>query len=128
MLSDTLLRRALESASQSGAEYAEARAEDTLVEAINVRNGAVERLSTDRDTGWGIHALANGGWGFASSSSDTPGAIRDTAQRAVEIARASATRRKSRSDLSLMSTERGEYATGVERDPFSVPVAERLDL
>src|SRR5438105_6508190 len=99
MLSDTLtlLRLALESASRSGADYAEARAEDALVEAINIRNGTVERLSTDRDSGWGIHALANGGWGFASSSLDTPGAIRDTAQRAVDIARASAARRKSRS-------------------------------
>jgi TldD protein len=95
---------------------------------VHVRNGAVERLSTDRDSGWGIHALAGGGWGFASSSSESPAEVREVSRRAVEIARAGATRRKSRSDLSAMPTWQGEYASTIELDPFMVPVAERVEL
>jgi TldD protein len=128
MLSDTLLQAALDAAIQAGAEYAEARVEESLSERVHARNRGIERLSTDRDSGWGIHVLSSGGWGFASSSLTTHEAIDDTAQRAVEIARASAERRRSRSDLSLMAVEQGEYATPIERDPFSIPVAERVGL
>ncbi|MBF6613011.1 MAG: TldD/PmbA family protein [Chloroflexi bacterium] len=128
MLSDTLLQAALDAAMRSGAGYAEARAEETHSERVQARNGAIERLSTDRDAGWGIHVLADGGWGFAASASAADGAIRDTARQAVEIARASGTRRKSLSDLSLMPTWQGEYRTTSQRDPFSVPVSERVDL
>lgn len=128
MAYDAVLEAALDYAGRAGADYAEARSEETLIEAINVRNGAVERVSSDLDAGWGIHALAGGGWGFASSSSHTPEAVRDATKRAVELARASGQQRKSRSDLSLMSTKRGEYKTPLVRDPFDVPLAERIAL
>ena len=128
MLSDNLLQSALDEARRSGADYAEARAEDAHRESIHVRNGAVERLGTDQNNGWGIHVLAGGGWGFASSSDEAAPAIKDTAQRAVEIARASGTRRKSHSDLSAMTREQGEYKTPLERDPYTVPIAERAGL
>src|SRR5215218_6375356 len=97
---EAILTAALDEAMRAGAEYAEARSEDALTETIRARNGAVERLSSDRDAGWGIHALAGGGWGFASTSILTPQAVRDTARRAVEIARASGTQRRTKSDVS----------------------------
>jgi TldD protein len=128
MISAGNLQVALDEARKVGAEYAEARHHRTLVESVHVRNGAVERLSTDRDEGWGIHVLAGGGWGFASSSDETQDALLSTARRAVEIARASGGRRKTLSDLSVMATERGEYATRVGRDPFAVPLTERVGL
>jgi len=128
MLSDRFLEIALDTARNAGADYAEARAEDALSDRIHVRNGAVERLSTDRDSGWGIHVLSGGGWGFASSSSDKETEVRETARKAVEIARASGTRRHSQSDLAMMPTERGAYSTSLRQDPFAVPFAERVDL
>src|SRR5438132_218348 len=128
MLSDELLRAALDEAIAAGADYAEGRVESAIREGVHVRDGAVERLSTDRDSGWGVHALAGGGWGFASSSSGDLADVRDTARQGVAIARASGSRRKSRSDLSAMPTWAGEYVSTVERDPFSVPVEERVEL
>ena len=125
---DNILSAALDEAKRAGADYAEARSEDTLTDTISARNGAVERLSTDRDAGWGIHVLAGGGWGFASTSMLTPQAVRETALRAVEIARASGTLRAARSDLSLMPTETGEYYTTLALDPFEVPLQDRLAL
>lgn len=128
MLDDNLLLAALGEARRAGADYAEARLEETLTDTIRTRNGAVERLSTDHDAGWGIHTMAGGGWGFASTSLISPDAVRDTARLAVEIARAGAVRRKASSDLSIMPTENGHYSTPVLRDPFSVPWEERIDL
>src|SRR5438046_1725401 len=128
MLSDDLLQNALDEARRNGAEYAEARTEKAHRESIHVRNGTVERLGTDDDSGWGIHVLAGGGWGFGSSSAETRSAVRDTTARAVEIARTSGTRRKSKSDLSVMTTERGEYVTPHDRDPFAIPIEDRIGL
>src|SRR5436309_15904161 len=116
MSSDDLLRAALGEAIAAGADYAEGRVESALREGVHVRNGAVERLSTDRDAGWGIHVLAGGGWGFASSSSEAVADAGDVAHRAVEVARASGSRRKSRSDVSIMPTSEGEVASPIQRD------------
>ena len=94
MLSETLLQAAIDAARLAGADYAEARTESSLTERIWVRDASVERVVTDHDAGWGIHVLAGGGWGFASSSSSGGAAPRTVAERAVEIARASGTKRK----------------------------------
>jgi TldD protein len=128
MPNDSLLQSALDHARSAGADYAEARFEDAHREAVHVRNGAVERLVTDRDAGWGIHVLAGGGWGFASTSDEAGDSVRATVERAVSIARASGTRRHSKSDVSIMPTWQGEYVTPMQRDPFDVPLTERVDL
>jgi TldD protein len=128
MLYDDIVASALQMARQQGADYADARAEKSETEALHVRNGAVERLTSDRDSGWGIHVLAAGGWGFASTSAVTPEAIREIVGRAIEIAKASGRRGRSRSDLDQMPTEQGEYRTPMTRDPFTVPVTQRIDL
>src|SRR5206468_2477455 len=85
------------------------------------RNGAVERLNTDENAGWGVHAYAGGGWGFASISAADPESVKSTAARAVEIARASGTRHKTPTDLSIMPSEQGKYATQMGRDPVEGP-------
>lgn len=128
MLPDYLVQDALDLARREGAEYAEVRAESLLANRTHVRNNAVERLSTDRDSGWGIHALAGGGWGFASSSTEDGSNLATTVERAVDIARASGLLRRSTSDLSAMSTEMGTYSSPIQRDPFTVPVTERVSL
>lgn len=128
MIPEQAIDQALEEARRLGADYAEARAETDRNEGVHVRNGAVERIGSDADSGWGIHILAGGGWGFASTLAVEPGAIKETVQRAVEIARASGTRRKSQSDVALKPTWQGEYSTQVQRDPFDVPLQERVSL
>ncbi len=128
MIPEQAIDRALEEAKRLGVEYAEARAETDLSERVHARNGGVERLGSDTDSGWGIHVLSGGGWGFASTASLYATDIKDTVQRAVEIARASGTHRKSRSDVSLMPTWQGEYQTQLQQDPFEVPLAERVGL
>lgn len=125
---DDILQAAIDEAARTGAEYSEARGEDFLAERVSVRNGAVERLNTDRDSGWGIHAYAGGGWGFASSAGTDPATVKATAARAVEIARASGIRHKTAPDLTIMPSEQGKYRTALKRDPFEVPVAERVAL
>lgn len=128
MIPEETLHAAIQAALDGGADYAEARAEEATTQRIHARTGAAENLVNDRDSGWGIHVLAGGGWGFASTSRDTPEAATAVAARALEIARASGTRRKSLSDLSVLPTEQGSYSSPVERDPFSIPFNERVQM
>ncbi|MCJ7497108.1 MAG: TldD/PmbA family protein, partial [candidate division Zixibacteria bacterium] len=49
-------------------EYADIRQVRRQTESIQVKNGNVESISCDEDQGFGIRIIANGAWGFASSS------------------------------------------------------------
>lgn len=128
MIPEQAIEVALEEARRLGAEYAEARAETDQSERVHARNGEVERSSLDHDAGWGIHVLAGNGWGFASSSSTQRESITTVVENAVDLARASGTRRNSRSDISIMPTEQGEYSTALAQDPLTVPLNTRVDL
>lgn len=119
---------ALERARQAGARYAEARSERNVTEAVRVRNAAVDRISNDGDTGWGIHVLVEGGWGFASTSSVAPDDIAATAQLAVDIARAAARHRATRATTDDLPTGTGSYATALRTDPSTVPLEQRIAL
>lgn len=128
MIPEQAVDQALEEAIRLGGDYAEARGESGTSERVHARNRDVERLGLDTDSGWGVHVLAGGGWGFASTASVVAADVKETVQRAVEIARASGTRRKSRSDLSIMPTWQGKYETKLQQDPFEVPLRERVAL
>src|SRR5438067_9990351 len=128
MVSDELAQIILDAALRGGAEYAEVRIESGRVERAHVRNAAVEQLSAEANSGWGVHVLAGEGWGFTAASTDDPIGIEHIAKVAVDIARASAEYSHSKSDLSLMSREVGTYSSQVERDAFPIPTAERADL
>jgi len=128
MSHEDCLQAALAEAQRLGADYAEARAEDHRVESLTARDTAVERLTSDVDSGWGVRVAMNGAWGFASTADFGLEAARATAAEAVAIARASATQRRTPLDLSAMPADQGEYRTPVARDSLAVPLAERIDL
>jgi TldD protein len=128
MLYEDVLTAALDRARKAGAQYAEARSERNVTEAVRVRNNAVDRISDDHDTGWGIHVLCGGGWGFASSSSATLADAAETTALAVEIARASGRQRKSPAPAVDLPAAAGSYATALLQDPFAVPLEQRVSL
>jgi TldD protein len=125
---DDVLQEALRFALAAGADYAEARSETSTSERVSARNGGLERLTTDNDAGWGVHAYAGGGWGFAATPDSDSEAIRETAEEAVRIARASGAYRAAPADLSTVPVERGSYEAPTRTDPFSLPVQERVAL
>ena len=128
MIDESILHAALAAARRLGADYAEARAEDRLTETLRARDTAVEQLTQDRDSGWGVRVAVGGGWGFAATADGSPAAAESIAAQAVAIARAGAGRRHAPVDLSAMPSERGSYATPPHTDPFAVPLPERIDL
>jgi len=123
-----LASRCLDTARAVGASYADVRVLRQRTEEIVVKNGKVEGLLVDEQEGFGVRAIADGAWGFASSHRLDAAEADRMAALAVQIARASALVKRMEVELGPPVVSVGSYATPVKRDPFSVPVEEKIDL
>ena len=86
-----ILRKALEHASDLGANYADVRFSHLETESISVKNDSVLGVDCHVDWGIGVRVLYDGAWGFASNPDlDDPVRMFKTVQRAVDLAKASA--------------------------------------
>ena len=81
---------AVQAALDAGREYADARVMHRRYESMTARNGEVESVDQDADSGLGVRALVGSGWGFFAVPDLGDQAVRDAGARAAEIAAASA--------------------------------------
>jgi TldD protein len=126
-MSDTA-RRALDTATQLGAGYADVRVVRRRDQSANVKAGRVEGVSLGETEGFGVRVLVDGAWGFASSG-QLDGAEADrVAGLAVRIARASARHARHPVALSDRPPALGRYETPLDEDPFTVPVDQTVDM
>jgi TldD protein len=123
-----LIERALDRVTSLGAAYADVRVVRQQTQAIGVKNGAVEQVSLGEDGGFGVRALVDGAWGFASSYRLGAEEVDVVADEAVRIARASARVHRRPVRLGEAVRSRGAYRTPLEIDPFSVPLDEKIAL
>src|ERR671930_587950 len=106
-----LCAAAVDAATSAGAEYADAR---------------VDRMMDAESEGIGVRVLVKGAWGFACDRRLTAEGARQAAVRACTFARAAAGRH-SRA-LTPVEPARAAYESKVERDPFAVSLADKVDL
>ena len=123
-----LAERALNVAQVRGATYADVRIEERRIESLSVKNGAVETLITEEEQGFGVRAIADGAWGFASGSVVTGQEIDRIAAMAASIARASAIAKREDVRLGQPIVSRGSYRTPFEIDPFSISLEDKIAL
>lgn len=123
-----LAERALDAASAAGAEFADCRVVARSVESIVVKNGAVSTVATSDDEGIGVRVLAGGCWGYAATDELDAPHVEEAARRAVQIARASARVNTTPVRLAPQPALTGEYRTPIVRDPFTVPLGDKLQL
>ena len=123
-----LALRALDTARSRGADYADVRVLHQQAESVTVRLQNVEALSYDESTGFGVRVLVDGYWGFASSHQMTGEEADRVAAEAVRIARASRTAHGKAADIGPQSAIVDEYTTPVEKDPFAVPLDDKISL
>ena len=120
--------RALNRARDLGAGYADIRVARSENEGIVAKNGKVENLGASASYGFGVRVLKNGAWGFASSSEVTPKEVDRVVDLAVRIATASARLKIEDVVLSPVDGVQATYASPCKKDPFEVPLEEKLDL
>jgi TldD protein len=121
-----LAEAAVDAALGAGASYADARAVSLRRQYVITKNGNIEDLSDTDSEGIGVRVLVDGAWGFAGSGRLDEAAARDAALRAAEFARAAPGRHQT--NLAPVEAHTGTYRTPLERDPFSVPLTEKIDL
>ncbi len=122
------LHQALDAASAAHASYADVRIVVTAAESLSVRGPRVESLDSSEAIGFGVRVLAGGAWGFAASQSLEANEVEVVARRAVEVARASAAFTNRPVELVDEPVHRDSYTTPQRRDPFSVPIDDRVGL
>lgn len=120
--------RALDTAKASGASYADIRIVRSETEAITVKNGIVQGLTQDESFGFGVRVVADGAWGFASSSELTNAELDRVAALAVRIAKAGARANTQAVDLGPPEVHVDTYITPHEIDPFTVSLEDKVDL
>ena len=119
---------ALDTAISCGASYADIRIIDSKSQSIGVKNGEIETMNNDNSLGFGIRVIANGSWGFASSSNLTKNEIKRTATLAVKVAKASATLRKESVKLAFEPVHNDIWTSPYLINPFNVPLEDKVDL
>ncbi len=128
MLEDSRLPKAVEWAARR-ATYADARHVERESETVTVKDGQIEGVDRAADRGVGVRVIVDGAWGFAASdraSSDAE--LAALFGEAIHRAQASASVHPAPVALAAQAPQRGEYRTPIERDPFAVPVRERIAL
>ena len=119
---------ALNAAQVKGAGYADVRISQRVQQDLVVKNGQLAAVSDDASQGFGVRVLVDGAWGFAGSARLDREEVEEVVNRAVRIARASARVQSQRVDLGPPVTSRGRYTTPIQRDPFAVPLSEKVEL
>jgi TldD protein len=125
---EELTELALGAAVAAGAGYADARWVRQETESLTVTDDRVDDLEAEDSRGLGVRVLVDGHWGFAASAVLDPDRVRGLGRRAVEIARAAASLPGEPARLAPVEPAVASWATPVGRDPFAVPLAERVEL
>jgi TldD protein len=124
---DSAAREALASLQREGdVRYAEVRIVDERSEKLKVRDGRPEQVVTGESRGAGIRVLGARTWGFACTSDLSTAGVARAARSALAVARASSRAAPRVVAFPPRPASVGSYATRVTRDPFAVPVEDKL--
>jgi len=120
---------ALNTAKSLGATYADVRIGRYLNQAVSTREKRVQGIQSSESFGVGIRVITNGTWGFASTNVVTADGIKKATTQAVAIAKANSKFQKEPVKLAAVQGY-GEVSwnTPIKKNPFEVPVSEKVDL
>ena len=123
----TLAETALQAATDAGATWADVRIAQYRNQSISTREARVTSVSDRESTGVGVRVIAEGTWGFAASADVTPEEVVRVARLAVTRALANARLQREPVQLTPARSHRGTWRTPIRRDPFEVPLAEKIE-
>ena len=127
-MSYDLGRKAIDEASKLGASYVDVRINEILDENLSVRKGVPEEVNLMRSSGIGVRVIVSGAWGFAGSIDLKSEGVVETARKAVSVALASSKLKKRDVRLTTPKPRKGKYLTPLKKDPFDVPLEDKMDI
>jgi TldD protein len=93
---------------------------------VGTRNQRVERLDDSETEGIGVRVLVGGAWGFACDRRLSGEGVGAAATKACAFAEAAPGGH--RRDLAPVEPAQGVFRTQVEKDPFEVSLADKIEL
>ena len=123
-----LAELALDTAKSRGASYADIRICRYRNQYIFGRDKRIETTADTEDMGFGIRAIVNGAWGFASSYRLEKEEIQRIAALAVDVAKASSRLLKQPVDLVPEPAYQDHWQSPIEKNPFKIPMEKKIDL
>src|SRR5438552_5324238 len=108
-------------------EYGDVRVVNRRHEGVHVENGVPSQVIDEETEGMAVRALVGGQWGFAATARVDAAGVEAAVTRAVAQARA-ARGLGTPARLAPVEPVRTRYETPLARDPFGVPVDEKLAL
>ncbi|WP_367127572.1 TldD/PmbA family protein [Saccharothrix sp. HUAS TT1] len=124
---DQLAEAALDGARRLGARHASFRFDRVRTGQLALFDGSVRSAHDSAITGLSVEVWCDGAWGFAASGDPTTRSARDTAGRAVDVARSCSALGPADEPVPEPVHD-GDWSSGCRIDPFSVPEAERAGL
>jgi TldD protein len=118
-----LLQSLMDSAARR-AEYADARFVRMRTEKLSTRNGTLDQLDSHESEGIGVRVRVGGAWGFAAARGGDRRDAEDALERALAVAAAQPS--AGGAALAPEPPALGVWESAVERDPFSVPLEDKL--
>ncbi|MBE7171251.1 MAG: TldD/PmbA family protein [Williamsia sp.] len=120
---------ALNAAKAKGATYTDVRIGRYLNQFVATRENRVQGVANTESFGVGIRVIANGCWGFAASNNVTKENMAKIAEKAVAVAKANS---KLGAPPVQLAPQKGfgevSWKTPIEKNPFEVPVKDKVDL
>lgn len=88
----------------------------------------VPNVADQESFGFGVRVIVDGAWGFAASPIVTPEEIARITEEAVTVAKANASIKASPVQLAPTKAYKDRWTSPFERNPFDVPIEEKLQL
>lgn len=110
-----------------GATYAEIRSQKNSNTIINIRDGDVETVNLAREAGAGIRVLANGAWGFSTTSSLKREELKKSAKSAFKMAKAAGKSVREPAELAPIKAVEDSVKVGVKVDPREIDISTKID-
>ncbi|MDY6928514.1 MAG: TldD/PmbA family protein [Pseudomonadota bacterium] len=120
---------ALNAAKAKGATYADVRIGRYLNQFLTTREANVDNIVNRESAGIGVRVIANGTWGFASTSNMTPDSIAKAAEQAVAVAMANSKFQDTPVVLApVKGTGEVSWQTPIKKNAMEVPIQEKVEL
>jgi TldD protein len=120
------LKNAMQLARELGADFADIRVKDIRSEGLRMEDGVLTSASNMRSLGYGVRVYAKGAMGFAAAND--LGELEKTVHAAYDIALASQALLNEPAQLDEKKPAQATYKTPMVTDPFSVDLAQKLEL
>lgn len=109
-------------------DFGDIRIVEKKEQGLGVKNGRVAAADVSHSLGFGVRALVNGAWGFASSNELTPREVERVTGLAIEIAKASSLLKSKAVRLAPEPAYQDRWVSPFLIDPFQVSLQTKMDL